>query len=348
MRALRASILLAVVAAGVGARATPARRERGALRLEVERTPAASACPDEARLRASIAAKLGTPPSDEHRVRVVFDRRGGAFLAAIELESPGGGRRTRSLSSPASDCAELAEATALTIALATDLPPARPSTAPPASSTAPAASTARAVGPASASSATTGTVGVPPRVPPRASPAPSARKPKPPAAAGQRGARGPYVGLGISTAAFAGPAWPVGLDLEVGVLEERLGFAVELHGRYATAQAPTTGSVDVTWGWISFVPCVRGSGLFACGVLGAGFERARGAVELPRTAAAAYVVPGVRGGGELAIAPGISLFAQVELDAPVVRARVAIDGREVFHAAPVLIVGGAGVRVALP
>jgi hypothetical protein len=347
MRALRASILVALVVAGVGARGAPALRERGALRLEVERTPSAAGCPDEARLRAAIAAKQGAAPSDEHRVHVAFDRRGGSYSASIELEAPGGRRRVRVLSSPASECTELAEATALTIALATDVPPAPPPSAPPAAS--PSASTAASVRAAPSPSAAPPVAAARPlaSAAPRAPAGPIATT-RATGATRTKGVRGPYVGLGLSTAAFAGPAWPIGLDLELGVLEERLGFAVELHGRYGTASAPTTGSVDVSWGWISFVPCVRGAGLFACGVLGAGFERVRGAVELPRAAAAAYVVPGVRGGGELAIAPGVSLFAQLELDAPLVRARVAVDGREVFRAAPVLLVGAAGVRVALP
>ncbi len=335
MRARVGSIALpaCVALASIAAAAPP--RASDPLRLDVERTPAAADCPDEARLRAAIVARQQEPASDGRTVSVAFDRRGGVYSAQIVLEGPDGARHSRGLSSPASSCAELADTAALTIALATEVPleGAVPS------ASAPMASEAPSVEPVEVAPAPSVAPSVVPM--PAVAPAPAPARPL-------RGVSGTYVGGGVSGAFGAGPPFVFGPDLELGLVSDRIGFAVELHGRFANVAAPTAGSVQAQWGWVSLVPCARAGGLYGCAVVGAGAERVRGAVERPQTSSAAYVVAGVRGGGELPVGGGVSLFAQAELDAPVVRARVDVDGLEVFRAEAVALTGAFGVRVALP
>jgi hypothetical protein len=347
MRPVRARLGPAGLVALATSLSTFASHASGAsARLEVARTDSAVGCPDETALRAKIASKLGYDPfgaSGARRVRATFDRRGASFEATVEIEL-GGARRVRTLTSPASDCRELAEATALTIALATD-PTLGTEPTTDASPPATASETALASTPTTAASAppaTTSAPSEPPIVPDvRARATAPAREARP-------GVDGPYLGLSMTTAVASGPTLPLGVGLEFGILARRIGFGIELQGRHGTMAAPTAGRVAVTWGYAAFVPCARFEGWYTCVVLGVGVERVRGEVELPRTATAAYITPGVRFGGELAAGRGVSLFAQVELDASLVRARVVVDGQNVFDPGPVVLVGAVGARVALP
>lgn len=96
--------------------------------LSVQRSEAASSCPDQVRLRRAIAERLGRDPfsdsaplGDARSLSVQFSRDGGRHLATVSLvEAQGRATGTRELSSTASDCTELAGAVVLAATIAID------------------------------------------------------------------------------------------------------------------------------------------------------------------------------------------------------------------------------------
>ncbi|MGA9521448.1 MAG: hypothetical protein WBV82_08290, partial [Myxococcaceae bacterium] len=105
--------------AGAASAAEPVTRTR----LDYERTPAAASCPDELAMRRSVAERLGYDPFHEEGVRTLRARvdRPSEWTVEIRLFDPEGALiGERQLSSPGSDCAELASSTALAIAIALD------------------------------------------------------------------------------------------------------------------------------------------------------------------------------------------------------------------------------------
>jgi hypothetical protein len=111
------------------------RPRRPSVRLEYERKKGAARCPDEASLRAHVAAQLGRDPfTPEGSWRVVASvaRRGAGFVANMEaFENDGKAWSPGPIADPS--CARLVnEILALSIAIELSEPPTRPPEPPPA------------------------------------------------------------------------------------------------------------------------------------------------------------------------------------------------------------------------
>src|SRR5687767_254078 len=116
--------LIAIQAAAVGARAqSPAATP---IRFEYIRGTGAELCPDRAVVLTGIRARLGHDPfGDEGGVRVRCEIAGnaGGLRARVETwDRAGRSTGTRSLTSPRSDCSDLAEALLLVLTLASGPP----------------------------------------------------------------------------------------------------------------------------------------------------------------------------------------------------------------------------------
>jgi hypothetical protein len=96
--------------------------------LRVERELGSETCPDAAELAARVQAIRGQAPAAESSYFVQFARLGRVYSAV--LRSGTDGSSLRNLESPAADCAALAQATAVTLALLFDADAARVQTAP--------------------------------------------------------------------------------------------------------------------------------------------------------------------------------------------------------------------------
>jgi hypothetical protein len=127
------------------------RPRRPSVRLEYERKKGAAMCPDEASLRAHVAAQLGRDPftpEGSRRVVASVARRGAGFVANMEaFESDGKAWSPGPITDPS--CARLVnEILALSIAIELSEPPPRPPDPPPAAppivATAPPANALRA------------------------------------------------------------------------------------------------------------------------------------------------------------------------------------------------------------
>lgn len=121
--ALSTTIALALTAHGAAAFAQRSS-DRASVRLFVERTDEAGDCADEARSRASLAARLGYDPVSESgamRARLRWARAGRRFTVQITIERPGRARpAVRSLASRAHTCDALGDAMSLALAIAID------------------------------------------------------------------------------------------------------------------------------------------------------------------------------------------------------------------------------------
>jgi hypothetical protein len=173
--------------------AVPAARAQAAESLRVERQLGAETCPDAAELAARVEAIRGQAPAAESTYFVQFAREGRVYSAL--LRSGTDGSSLRNLESPAADCAALARATAVTLALLFDADAARAQPAP-----------------------------VPADVPPTAAPEP------PPVAATSDPARssGPRLGLAIGAGLAEGVLrpWSPALLGEVAFVRGDLRFGL--------------------------------------------------------------------------------------------------------------------------
>lgn len=296
------------------------RPRRPSVRLEYERKKGAERCPDEASLRAHVAAQLGLDPfTPEGSWRVVASvaRRGAGFVAKMEAFENDG--KTWS-PGPITDrsCARLVnEILALSIAIELSEPPPPPEPPPP--------------------------LEPPPSAPPVVTAPPAGKPVAPievpvvpdPAAMRLRLAFGTGVELGVGPT--ASPVFALG----VGVRWPIVSLALE--GR---TDLPLTGTgeggVPVQMHIIagSLLGCVHARSLYAygCGLLALGVQRGGDARSPSAHSSTAYAAAGGRVGLEIPFASrfAVSLSGDVlaALNPPGIRS----DLRNVWKAAPI---GGA-------
>ncbi len=275
-------------------------------------------CPDTVRLRDEIAARLGyvpfvsSPEEADVRIEVRIVRQAGGLLQATIIRT-GTGRKavasgSRTLSSGASDCTELAGALVLATALAID-PMAVTSAAPP---------PVEAIGPSIVPSRALADENVAePGVPPPLRPAAQkeenvAARPGPPALTV---AHRLQAGIGVAGGVVPGIAMGPLVRYEAG-LTERVSLGVELRADVpvggARAEGPR-GSVDARLFRGSISPCWGSALLAACATVSAGAIHGRGFdIDVPHAVWSAWVAagPGIRSGVSL----GRSAFVRASVD----------------------------------
>jgi hypothetical protein len=193
--------------------AASAVRAQAAEPVRVERELGAETCPDATELAARVEAIRGQAPAADSSYFVQFARVGRVYSAV--LRSGTDGSSLRSLESPAEDCAALAQATAVTLALLFDADTARVQ-APPAPAEPPPP--------------------IAPEPPPSAARPPDLPTP-----------RRPQLGLSIGTGAAEGVLrpWAPALLGEIAFVRDDLRFGLGAWWTPAQASKLGTGRVEL-------------------------------------------------------------------------------------------------------
>jgi hypothetical protein len=308
--------------------------------LSYTRGPGAEDCPDEAALRAAVAARLGEDPFGDNptqRFDVDVAWAGGKFVGHVALADHVGAPSDPRQFEGAT-CTELVEALALALSLAIkpDLPVlAGPSPAPSEPATPPASPTVD-TSPDHASGA---------RAPARREPAPA--PPNHDARSGFRFGGGVFGHGSFGTA----PAPSLGGGPLLRASYGR-GF-VSLEGRFdlATGRPMSTGgAVETSLMGGELVPCWRFETLQACGVLLLG--RLRGSVtgrDTPGRDEAFLAAVGGRAAFGQPLAPHVALEIRTDLLGLLTPIRLVRNGvTPVWSLSPVSLAAGLGVVAEIP
>ncbi len=313
------------------------------MRLVYVREAGAESCPDEGRVRAAVAGRLGYDPFNGAARGTVIARiaRGeSVFFGSIEIvDESAASRGKRELSTEGADCDEMSRAMALSISIAIDPEHAE-------------ATSSEAAQPVEPSSAV-------------AAPSPAAAGPAPPLLAplrpdprftADRAANLERTDGNAATSAFSSwlaavsmlgisPAPVFGGSLTLQARRGRWSLGAGgrlLSGPSATAQADADLRVTLAAGELA--GCFERGPFSYCalGLAGATWARAS-SIAVPRTAVGAF---GSLGGRVAAAAPlsrSFDAFAQAEVLAVVSPIRPQVDGQDVWRAPR--ITGGLGVGV---
>lgn len=329
---LKRAAAIALVVAGVAAgRSARADAPRASTRLTYERGAGADACPDEARLRDEIAARLGYVPFSDAAPTAIEIRiaRDGAGLRAqlvrreVATNTPKG---QRVLHASGADCAELSTAVVLAAALAIDTiaataPRAEPQDTPPLAPS------------------------PPPPAPEPARPAPADTAP-PPAAPPALGAR-----LGVAAGATVGIVPIAGLGPTLfGEVDLASSFSLGLD---ATADLPI-GAEESARGKVrgyayrgALLPCLRAGWWALCGVAAIGAVHGVGSnVDVPASDWTPWAALGARGRVDVPMSERIFLRFSADFLVMLTHTQFRLDLTEVWSAPPVApqLTAGAGVR----
>jgi hypothetical protein len=306
-----------ILAISLGFVAT-AQAEDRTVAFEYRREAGAEGCPDEASMKALVAAALGYDPfrTDAPRsIGLTIKKRAGVFEARIVAQE---GERTLS----DRGCAELARATALAISVAID--------------------------PLSFRRTTTSTIAPPPPPPPAPPPpAPIASPPPPPPPPIEEGTSIELAfGGGVLAAIETVPNHATG-----GLwIEARAGwphFTLGVEGRVDLPRSLELGDrsrVRALLAAAFLVPCFRHDWFSACAVGGAGAVFASGeglAGETDTTSA--YASAGVRAAAVVAILEQLDLVFRAEVAATLARTTLVVGDEEVWTSPPFSGAVGAGI-----
>jgi hypothetical protein len=279
------------------------------MRLHYQRGAGAESCPDEAELRAAIAAHLGSDPfSDEGKrlVEITIERQDGQLLAHVGMAGETGTVGERTLHSSSPECRELAAAVALAISMVIDpLAPATPAVqeAPP--TMPPPSAWENPAAPAAAASSESAAVTA------ATTAAANEQKPTP----------GPAFALSLAVLGAAGAAAEptLGLSLQAGVAWPLVSLGIEgqavlpVHQQVQSSTG-ATGTVDTFQLTASFVPCLTRWHLGVCGLVSAGATRVSASSPMePRTQWGPYVGLGARVFGSLPLLDWLDARLQVDV-----------------------------------
>lgn len=305
-------------------------------RLVYVRGPGAEGCPDEAAMRAAVAARLGYDP-----FRVVatttlsaqISRENGLYRGQIKLVDDSGVERgARSLESRADDCAELTQALALSMSIAIDplsvLSPPKPKEPDP------PAQEPKEPEP-------------PPVVAPRPAPPPVPPPPAPPAA---KPSEGPRFALGASGhGAFGiGPAPAFGLALASEIVWPNAsvgaGVRLDFPAGVETAQG---GRVRATFVGGELAPCLRsplgkrsddssrGLTVAGCGLVLLGGVLAESTdVSGPKSSGTFFAGAGLRLGLDVPLVAGFAARLSGDVLGHFTPYGLAVNGTTVFSSSP--------------
>jgi hypothetical protein len=283
----------------------PARAQEPSLRWSYARGPGAEGCPDAPALRRAITAQLGRDPfADDGRDAMALDvRRAKKQLRArIELrEEDGAVRGARELRGD--DCAELAPAMTLAIAMAIDaLAGSRPRPPPPPPPDAPVA----------VRQALDAEV-------------PSVAPPPPPRLTAWN------LSLGLLGAIDATTLVAVGLTLEADFVRPGYSVGVELRGNLPSSSRQGN-AIDASLWTGSVVPCLRHKFAALCALISLGDELVtvyRGTPLLPPlTMSGFWLGLGVRMAIELPVHRRLALRLHADVIAPLLRHQLPAAGDE--------------------
>ena len=322
-----AACLVAAAAAAAGLPFPAQAAEPARVVLVYERGPGTEACPDEPSLRAEVSARLGYDPfvpSAPRTLRVVLARDRHRLRGSVRVvEASGQVSGERALE--ARECGELVSSLAVAAAMGID-PFALDRPAPPA----PAPPLAPAPAPA-------------PPPPPTADAAPPA--PPPPAPPREplhfRASLGALGALGAAPSLAGGGL--VGAELRWRHVSAGLEGRADLPASTEALHGEVSSSLLVG----SLVPCALVAFFFACAVASAGTLRGEGrGVLSPTKASGLFASIGLRGGAELPLGSVFALRAFGEIDAPITRTTLRIDGADAWTTPSVAGVLGVSAVVA--
>ncbi len=340
--ALLIASTLAAAWAGAG------ERPRESARLVYKRAAAASACPDAAAVQRAVAERLGYAPftdAADTTISVAITKGARGLVADVErLDKKGESLGTRRIEGEGEGCDELAGALALAISIAVD--PAAAMAIPPPSPDKPSSDKPSSDKPSSDRPSSDEPASNNPSSdkPPLNRPSPDkpvSDKPSPekPPAVPAAETRPPLLfaaGAGVLGAAGAAP--DVSFGLLLGVEVGRPSWSVGLEGRAdlpASARLAGGGAVSTSLLQARILPCLRWSPLFACAALAGGaLSGASVGVARPAHVTTPYVSAGLRGGAELALTRRFRLRGQLDLDAPLTRTTLRVNGAPVWTTPP--------------
>ncbi len=295
------------------------------------RDAGAEQCPDEAAMRGAVAARLGYDPFGEKAsltVSVMIAPSGQGLRAQIDLlDASSEAAGSRELTSPRRDCAELASATELAIAIAIDplrvLPsPPEPAPAPAPENPAPPAATVAAPTVAATATETKTRTGTTLTV----------RAP----AANNGPGLGVWTGVSVlGTVGSAAAPVAVGFALDAALYGSWWAVDLEVRGDPPASQQYGHGQVSTALVAVTLAPCVRlARAVVVTGCLlgtgGAQFGAGEGFLGANNSATTPIGALGARVGVELPLGRVLAFFAQLDGRFNLVRTHLTVDGQDAF------------------
>jgi hypothetical protein len=307
-------------------------------RLVYVRGPGAEACPDEAQLRSAVATRLGYDPFRPHATTTLsadLRRERGVYRARVSLVDDAGVERgTRDLESHAADCSDITNAMALSMSIAIDpLSVMRIADAQTANDPKPDDPTPRQDGAVLP-------VAPPPPAEPERIPAP---RPDP-----VKELPDPWrfaLGAGAHGAFGGAPSVAFGVRLSTELATRRFAFGVE--GRLdlpASAESGEGGRVRASFAGGAFVPCLRVTRIWACGLLLLGRASVEAyEISAPRSDSIFYWGAGARLAYQVAFVESYALRLTGDLLAHPSAFDLTVNGRSVFRSSAVSGALGVGL-----
>jgi len=292
------------------------------VRITYFRGLGAESCPAEPEVRAAVTDMLGYDPFHDDAKKTVHARvlRGPrGFKAAIDLQDGAGpARGVRRLQSSRDDCAQLAAAVVLALAIAIDPLMAN-----------------RVMGPE-----------VVPRADPEPPPPPLAKPLEEPRVASATSGR---LAVSAHAAVGAAPAPALGVALLAGLrgghYSANAGVRLDLPA-FKDAQG---GRIS---GWLalgSLLGCGHRRWLAGCALLGGGVRRMAGHdLENARSATKPVAVLGARVALEIPLRDRVAGYLHADLQGELIETAVLVGGRETWDTPPVSGAAGAGLMAIFP
>ncbi len=305
------------------------------VRLDYERLDGAALCPDNAAIRAGVAARLGYEPfrdQADDQLRATIRQAGHVLEARIELtDAQGKLKAERRLVSRNRDCAELASSVELAIAIAIDpvgSAPPRSGENPPESST---AGVARAGAPRDGDSASTEA-----STPPTGSSStwpPTAKR----------------VEVGLLGGLQSAPAANLGFQASAGLQSGAVSLGLEARVDLPASAPLRVGEASASLVVASLVPCAHAGMVATCVLVTGGAQRVAGRGLLDsRHATLPYLGFGVRLAFALPVTARMSLALHGDVTAPVTETKLTVDDSVVWTSPPVAFALGLGVAIRFP
>jgi hypothetical protein len=312
-------------------------------RLVYLRNVGAEACPNEAVLRAAVAARLGYDPFFASAAQTMFaeiSKVSAGFHARIKLVDEANlVRGTRELAHDGNDCAAMIDTMALSMSIAID----------PDSLTRPAPAPLAAVAPVTE----VGSQPLPVVDPsPPASAAghtptatiPNTRRPTIATLAATRPKVHLDAGVGVAGWAGAAPSITIGGTLSVRAQYTDYSIALEARGDLGAEQALSVGRVRTSLWFAALAPCAHVSWFVACGVAAVGRLSASSLdVTAPQSDVALHVALGPRIGAEYWLGRAVAVRADLNALYTLTPQALQINGQTVYTLPRISVGVGAGV-----
>lgn len=305
---------------GRGAHAEP----QPTVKLTYLRPLAAESCPDEETMRRGVAARLGREPfavDSERSLSVALEAtRRGFSVEILVYDASGSVVGKRSLATERKDCAELASAMQLAIAMAID--PLHNMPAPPA-----VVESAEAEPPPSVPSEPAAQLeSVPPL-----RPAPL------PATVSSR-----HVGVGISLAATTEPNPSAGLTAQYGHRGAFTAWAMEMRLDMPTSVSDKSGTVETSLWAGSLLACLHKYRTEACALASVGSLRGRGSgYGESESFSTPYAAGGLRLARWIAVGPEFAIQVSGDILGRLNTTTLLVDNDEVWTSSPFEVALGA-------